>query len=355
MTVASLTKTIVVKNSLREMLRGMAVNTKIPGEFELCERFGVSRSTIRDAIGLLTSEGLLEKRHGVGTFSCEPAIRNKTVLAVIPSTTYLSPALSPFWFNIQFMLEGFSTRAAQEGVSTSITYLHPDQQPVEVGVSTLLRFKTDAYIFPDLGGNGPLIRHLVEHGCTCIIREPVCSNLTHSVYALLRDGVRNAVSHLIRSGRRRIAIFGSNPGDHYTHERFLGYSQALEEAGLSVDSRYVRSCDGFSRDAEQETRKMLSEGVRPDAIFGGTDLRCFGIIKALQDKGVKIPDDVAVVGVDNMPDDQQQEPTLSSVDFPLFQMGEVMFDIFSEVSAARNCGKFIHRSLECPLILRNSC
>lgn len=354
MTVACLTKTIVVKKSLQDMVSGMKVNTKIPGEFELCEKFGVSRSTVRDAINLLASEGLLEKRHGVGTFVSVPAVKNKTVLMVIPSPTYLSPSQSPFWFNIQFMMEGFTKHAAQEGVTTGITYLHPDQQSVVSGVTSLLRFDADAYLFPDLGGNGPLIEKLVECGKICITRELICSNLTHSVYPLLRNGVKNAVSHFIRSGRQEIAIFGNKSGE-YSKERFDGYCEALEEAGIKVNPRYVRVCGGFAQDAEAETRKMLAEGLRPDAIFGGTDLRCFGIMKALHDVGLQIPEDIAVIGVDNMAEDRTQSPSLSSVDFPLYRMGEIMFDIFKEVIAHPDRKELIHCSLECPLILRSSC
>jgi len=328
---------------------------KIPSELELSIELQTSRPTIHKILSNLTAKGVLYRENGLGTFICEPNVKNKTILAVIPAPDYLSPNESPSWFNIQFMLEGFTQRANQAGAVTNMTYLHPDRQSIKEGVDTLMKFKSDAILFPDLGGNGPLIEALTAKGQICIIREPYCSGLTHSVYARLKDGVKEAIRYFIHTGRKNIAIFTRTPGSIYVRERFEGYSEVLAEYNMPIDDRLIWECDGFTQNAYIETMKKLSSGIIPDAIFGGPDLQCFGIMQALQEKGVRIPDDIAIIGVDNMPEDTKQQPPLSSISFPLRQMGNAMFEIFQEAMSNAGDGKFIHRSFECPLIIRSSC
>lgn len=340
---------------VREILPRYRSGEKIPSELELSRELQTSRPTIHKIFSNLTAKGVLYRENGVGTFISAPSMRNRTISVVLSSSSEMSPNNHHSWFNAQFILEGFTRRALQEGVNLSLIYLHPDDQPAEKGAEILLSAHTDHYLFPDLGGYVKLIPSLLRQGKVCIVRAPTPSKLTHAVYGELRHGVRDAVNYLIRSGRKNIAHFGgAQDRTSYELERYSGYEEAMTEAGLPIRPELVRVCDGFPQDAYLEAKKMLAEGVCPEAIFAGTDLRAFGIMDLLNEKGLKIPDDIAIIGSDNLPDCRKSVPPLSSVEYPLQRMGEGMFEIFRQV-VANPSSPIINLGFECRFIKRGSC
>lgn len=130
---------------------------------------------------------------------------------------------------------------------------------------------------------------------------------------------RAAVEHLIAIGRRRIAIVGAEPdGEELIRSsnlRLRGYRSALENAGLPLDPALVRIGVPWHRESGAEaTRQLLADGVEVDAIFALNDSLALGALRALGEAGVKVPDDIAVIGFDNIDEARFSVPSLSSVD-----------------------------------------
>lgn len=339
---------------VRELLPTYRRGERIPSELELSRQLRTSRPTIHKVLSNLTARGLLRRENGVGTFVGAPSLRNQTVSVILPSTEDLSPERNCSWFNIQFLLEGFTRVAAQQGVRANITYLHPDTQSIEEGVETLLRLETEFYLFTTLGGYAKLVPGLVRRSRVCIGRSWEPSKLVHTVYARIREGVRDAVAYLIASGRRRIAYLDGSASSEYNRERRLGCLDAMREAGLDLDPDLDRVCSGFPQDGYREIRNMWDAGLRPDAIFAGTDLRAFGVMELLRERGVRVPEDVAVVATDNLPESRVCKPTLSSVDYPFRSMGEGMFEMFQEL-AGKPDTPAVSRGYDCRFMKRESC
>ena len=328
---------------------------KIPSELILAQELNTSRPTVHKIFSNLTAKGILYRENGVGTFVRGKSCKSKVVTAVLASAEALDPSAFPSWFNSQYILEGFCSQARPAGVITDIMYLHPDAQPLEQGLEILLQNQSDVFIFTGVGGSRKLIEKLIESGKQVVIRHFAQTALTHNVYGLIRPAIRKAVSELIARGHHNIAFFGGHDlTREYEKERFLGYTEALEVAGIGIRQELIRQCDGFSRDACLAARKMFAEGIVPDAIFGGTDLRSFGIMQAIAEKGLRIPDDIAILGTDNLPESSTQHPPLSSIDYPLHLMGRIMFDIVKEIMEKPVSG-IISRSVECNFVKRESC
>jgi len=343
---------------VRELLPRLQAGEKLPSELELSKQLGTSRPTIHKIFSNLTSLGLLERRNGIGTFvSGKPKIKNDTVMAVLASPYEMSPTQSPSWFSSQYILEGFGTKASQAGIGVQIVHLHPDERSYAETVDILLKSKAGAYLFTELGGYGEIVKELVARGSICVVRSPWPSEIAHSVCGLLKEGVKEGVKALIDSGCKRIAHFSISQQPDITHRyeviRYSGYEEALKEAGIPIDRSLLRECGGFPHDGYMETRKMLAEGVRPDAVFGGADFRALGIIQALKEAGLRIPQDVSVLGSDNLPDCLKQDPPLSTVEYPMRRMGEAMFEILQEAAANPGCGP-ISKALNCEFIRRGS-
>jgi DNA-binding LacI/PurR family transcriptional regulator len=129
------------------------------------------------------------------------------------------------------------------------------------------------------------------------------------------DGARQAVAHLLATGARRVAMIGGDPEGTATMPalRAEGYVRAHTEAGVPVDPALnVRSRFGL-QDGYDAIRSLVDRGARFDAVFALTDLVAFGALRALADAGVRVPDDVQVIGFDDIDEAPYLVPSLSTV------------------------------------------
>jgi DNA-binding LacI/PurR family transcriptional regulator len=125
-----------------------------------------------------------------------------------------------------------------------------------------------------------------------------------------------ATQHLLDIGRRRIGVIGtqSPPFGHSARQRLQGYRAALRAAGVSYDESLVVPAAEWRRaDGLTGMRRLLALPERPDAVFCFNDLLALGAIRALSEAGARVPDDVAVVGFDDVEEGRFSVPTLTSV------------------------------------------
>lgn len=127
---------------------------------------------------------------------------------------------------------------------------------------------------------------------------------------------RDGVEMLVRSGRRRIAFLGSVVGDltESTHLRLLGYQEAILAAGIPLDPSLVLRSEGFAvEDGVRAVRAGLDAGVRFDALLCRDDQFAMAALRGLSDAGLRVPDDVAVLGWDDTAIARYSTPAVSSV------------------------------------------
>jgi LacI family repressor for deo operon, udp, cdd, tsx, nupC, and nupG len=125
-----------------------------------------------------------------------------------------------------------------------------------------------------------------------------------------------ATMHLIAGGRQRIAMLGRKAGSHKSvmEQRLLGYARALDAAGLRRDESLVRTVREWERaEGETATDALLAEHPDVDAIFAANDVLAVGALRSLHRHGRRVPDDVAVVGVDDVPESSFCTPMLTTV------------------------------------------
>ncbi len=128
-----------------------------------------------------------------------------------------------------------------------------------------------------------------------------------------------AVEHLLVIGRRRIALVGAE-GDDVSDAsswslRVRGYRRALEQAGIPPDEHLIRRTAHWSRaGGAAALHEMIAEGHAFDAIFALNDALALGVLRGLQETGLRVPEDVAVVGFDNVDESQFAIPSLTTVD-----------------------------------------
>jgi LacI family transcriptional regulator len=140
-----------------------------------------------------------------------------------------------------------------------------------------------------------------------------------------------ATEHLIGLGHRRIAAI-AGPGDYLcSRARIDGYRSGLERAGIVYDASLVRYGDflhegGFTRGGE-----LLDMADRPTAIFAGSDQQAFGVYEAARQRGLRVPQDLSVVGFDDLPVSRWVSPPLTTVRQPLAEMGRTAAQMLGDV------------------------
>jgi len=141
-----------------------------------------------------------------------------------------------------------------------------------------------------------------------------------------RQAARDIVTHLISRGHRRIAHLGSSRPNS-GRLRYEGYVQALREHGLPVDPALVTEGPWTQRGGYNAMKTLLQRRPLPTAVFAANDLMAIGAMQSVQEAGLRIPDDVAVAGFDNIDQAACVSPSLTTVHQPKYDMGKKLAEI----------------------------
>ena len=150
---------------------------------------------------------------------------------------------------------------------------------------------------------------------------------------------RTATEHLLQLGRRRIAVIGTQRRNSRgaARERYDGYRQAHIDAGLEFDPELVRSAPRYDGEAgEAAMDSLLDVDPRPDAVFCFADLLALGAIRAIHRRGLRVPDDIAVVGHDDLAFGRVASPALTTIAPDKRQIAERALDLLERRIVSRS-------------------
>lgn len=300
---------------------------QLPTEFALTEELGVSRTTVRQALSLLENEGVVEKRHGSGTFyvggDSEPASDRRGLIGVANFITieYIYPSI----------IQGIEDVAAENGYSLVLASgsKNPAQEYeavrriVEQGIKGLIiEPQHSRWIRED----HPILK-LIES-----LRIPVVTTHWGSFFKRVStvtiDDIQagfQATQYLLSHGHRRIAyLYKSDAQSGY--DRLTGYRQALERADLDPDEAIILGYDEEMEQANVDqgyflTRELLMQSDRPTAIFYFNDFLALQGYRAIREAGLSIPEDISVIGFDNYQSTELVNPPLTTFEHPKYDLG----------------------------------
>ena len=163
---------------------------------------------------------------------------------------------------------------------------------------------------------------LINHGVPLVFYDRICTGVDAS-RVVVDDymGAFNAVTHLVATGCRRIAFYGSSMNLEISKNRFNGYKDALLKNGLKVDERFVRRCDNRA-DAEQITPEILNIEDGPDGFFAVNDDTAIGILYTVKHAGYRVPEDISICGFTNGQRAIACDPMLTTVEQRGHRVGE---------------------------------
>lgn len=170
------------------------------------------------------------------------------------------------------------------------------------------------------------------------------------------QGAYSATEHLIQTGYKHICHFSGDMNSKVSLDRLNGFVKAMNDYLIPIEQPGIIYTDFSEESGYTQMKKLLENGVRPEAIFFGADKPAYGAIQAMYESGLKTPDDIAIIGFD---DDRPETypivyPSLSTVRQPLYDMGAESVRLL--VNAIKNPGMPCEIKTFVPeLILRDTC
>ena len=201
----------------------------------------------------------------------------------------------------------------------------------------------------------PLIPALMDDDVPCILIGRHSDRRARYVDVDNVSGSRMAVEHLIRLGHRRVATITGPLSMASGEDRLTGYRQALEAHRIPVQEALIVEGDFTEASGAMGMQRLLSDS--PTAVFAASDTMAIGAVKALREAGLRVPEDVALVGFDDIPVAAALEPALTTVRQPIERLGSMAADLL--VNLLENPPATqppAHRMiLPAKLIVRDSC
>jgi len=253
------------------------------------------------------------------------------------------------------ILTGLSQVARQNGFRILVEMITDDHLPD--AYINLIRGKEVAGIIinaPTVQDGLSLHRYAAE-GFPIVTLDNVHSDI-YSVIVDKLHGVRKAVKHLINLGHQSIGCisYAPVPINKHAADRLHIFRAALESAHLSYDERFVREGNFDPETGYEAMKSILAEPVHPTAIFAMNDMMAFGAITAIREHGLRVPEDIAIVGFDDVRLARYTTPALTTIHEPDVEHGrraaETLLDLINGRVPSEK-----HTRLTTELVIRQSC
>ncbi|MBD1538322.1 MULTISPECIES: LacI family DNA-binding transcriptional regulator [Pseudarthrobacter] len=222
------------------------------------------------------------------------------------------------------IIEGVERVAQLAGYGTVVSSLSLDGSRIRPWLANVAERKSDGLLMAVYQLDAKQIQRIKSLGIPVVLIDPVGQPGPDlmTVGAANWDGGYSATQHLLQLGHKRIGMIGGREDLQCSSAREDGYSSALRRAGIQVDPALMVPGDFSIESGEAATRKLLQLEDRPTAIFTGNDDQALGAYRAARAAGLSIPDDLSIVGFDDIPAAEWVEPGLTTVRQPVVQMAE---------------------------------
>lgn len=284
---------------------------------------------------------------------------NSVALSLVKNKTntigVIIPEIAHHFFSAA--ISGIEDIAYAAGYHVMICQSNESHEREVVNTQALVSSRVDGLIVSVSSGLAQFghFEKLHDKGMPLVFFDRICENIPSScVIVDDYEGAFTAVEHLIESGCQKIAHLAGPPNLLITHNRMHGYLDALRRYGIAVDPDLIVHCDTTLKNGLESSGQLLERtNGRIDGIFAAIDMAAIGAMMAVKQKGLRIPDDIAVLGFANNRYAPLFEPSLSSIEQPAFEMGQVATQLFLD-RIADGSAPPTTKVLKTQLIVRNS-
>jgi LacI family transcriptional regulator len=253
------------------------------------------------------------------------------------------------------IMQGIDEELAAAQYDLMLYTTHRQRTKESVYVATLTRGMTDGLLLLlPLGASAYLETLRNEQFPYVVIDHQEIDDANPTVVATNRQGGYRATEYLIELGHHRIGHIAGTPELSSAAERLDGYQAALAHHGIDFDPALVVNGDFQTLSSYDAANALLDLPQPPTAIFAGSDITAFGAVDAIRNRGLSIPDDISVIGFDDLPEAAFMHPALTTVRQPLLEMGRVATCMLLKYISDPEC-KRERVVMNTELIIRDSC
>jgi LacI family transcriptional regulator len=226
------------------------------------------------------------------------------------------------------LINGITSTINQNDLTLALFLFHSMDEEDRIAKSIFNTNLVDGVIITADRREDSFVKQLVEHDTPlAFVGRPEPGVHVPYVNVDNENGGYIATEHLIQRGRNRIAAITvryNTAGE----DRRRGYQRALEAYDISYDERLIAEGD-FSQDSGYAAMRILLD-EEPDAVFVSSDLMAIGAQRAIREAGLRIPDDIAMVGFDDLPSAAHADPPLTTIHQPIEQLGSLAIELLKE-------------------------
>lgn len=273
--------------------------------------------------------------------------RTKTLGLIIPDIT------NPFF---PAVVKSIEDCAFEAGYTIILCNTDSSPEKEERSISTLIANRVDGVILATTTSEKhPMHERFAKYDIPCVLIDRSIKGLTCGAGVFIDNAYAMylAAERLIRSGNREIALAQGPAFLSTSEERLEGYRAALLHYGLAYRPELVVAGDYSIESGHAAVRELLSRHTPFTAVLTGSDVIAFGVIKALREAGLRVPQDIEVIGFDNIPGSEMIDPPLTTVVQPISELGlqaaQALLSLLSGETLENTCIR-----LEPSLLLRKS-
>ena len=250
------------------------------------------------------------------------------------------------------LIEGI-TQAANENNQTLTLFLMHSEEEIDQVTSRILQTRlVDGLIVSNTIAENPILPRLLEHQLPFVIigrdENPAVNYIDSDNYS----GAYSATTHLARQGRQRIGTITGSIRNYSAIDRLQGYKDALLERRMSIDPNLIVHGDFVETDGYIGMKKLLAHNV--DAVFAASDKIAIGAMQAVYEAGLTVPNDIAIVGFDDLPLASTVTPALTTMRQVIRGAGRMAVETLLDNLSNRNMPPR-RISLPTELVIRRSC
>lgn len=327
-----------------------------PTIYDVAERAGVSTASVSRVLngkGQIAPATRLAIESAVRDLGYQP---NRIARSLVTKSTQTIALLLPEITNPFYggLVSGIEQRTLELGYTLLLCTTQGDPAREELYLDLLRSKQVDGVLVDGLVLPPDRIARFVADGLpiVCLDRD-VGSAAVPLVQVDNRLGARIAAEHLLRLGHTRIAHVAGDPALRISADRVDGYREALRTAGLDPAPELVVT-GGFTESGGYEAaRALFAAAPHPTAVFAANDLSAVGVIEGIVERGLGVPDDVSVVGFDDVRLAAYTTPPLTTIHQPAREIGEEATSILLDLTKGRKVRRLRHL-LAPELVVRRS-
>jgi LacI family transcriptional regulator len=272
--------------------------------------------------------------------------RTRTIGLLVTTST------NPFFGEV---VKGVERRCYQQGYNLILCNTEDDEARMKDSINTLLEKRVDGLLLLSSTLEGQYLdvfnRHqniptvVMDWGETHFPSDKIKDNSQHGGYM--------ATQHLIKNGHTHIGCVTGPLKRHQAQTRFAGFKQALQEVGIEIEEKWIVHSNFECGGGYEAFNTLYDRGPLPSAIFVCNDMMAMGLINAANEKGIAVPNDISVIGYDDVDIAKFMVPPLTTIHQPKFRLGKAAVDTLLH-RIDKNDDPIQQIQLEPTLVVRNS-